>query len=168
MPRTPIKKKRRIKLLEQSDKDIFDKIMSLPILVGLYPFYKRNKSVILYIFFGGLTTIVSIGSFAFFNILLSINELISNAISWIMAVIFAYITNKIWVFNSNSKGKTIIKEIVAFFSGRITTFGIEEILLFIFVTWLKFNGLVIKTMAQVFVLIANYFISKIFVFTGEK
>lgn len=168
MPRTPIKKKRRIKLLEQSDKNIFDKIMSLPILVGLYPFYKKNKSVILYIFFGGLTTIVSIGSFAFCNILLSINELISNAISWILAVIFAYITNKIWVFNSNSKGKTLIREIVAFFSGRITTFGIEEILLFIFVTWLEFNGLVIKTMAQVFVLIANYFISKIFVFTRKK
>ena len=99
--------------MKKNDKDIFDKIMSFPILVKLY---------LLYIFFGGLTTVVSIGSFALCNTVFAINELIANAISWILAVAFAYITNRIWVFNSNATGKALIKEIIAFFGGRITTF----------------------------------------------
>ena len=161
-------KKRRIESLNQKDRDIFDKIMSSPILNKLYPFYKKNKSVLLYIFFGGLTTVVSIGSFACCNTFLSINELVSNVISWILAVTFAYITNKNWVFNSDAKGKALIKEIIAFFGGRISTLIMEEIILLVFVTWLKFNGLIIKTSAQVLVLIANYFISKILVFKEKN
>lgn len=154
--------------MKKNDKDIFDKIMSFPILVKLYPFYQKNKSVLLYIFFGGLTTVVSIGSFALCNTVFAINELIANAISWILAVAFAYITNRIWVFNSNATGKALIKEIIAFFGGRITTFFIEELILLVFVTWLRFDGLLIKTSAQVLVLVLNYFISKILVFSEKN
>lgn len=154
--------------MKQNDKDIFDRLMSLRIFARLYPFYKKNKSVFLYLFFGGLTTVVSIGSFVVCNMFFLINELISNAISWILAVTFAYITNRIWVFNSNAKGKSIVREVVTFFSGRFTTFIVEEIILFIFITLLSFNGLVVKTLAQIFVLVSNYFISKVFVFSEKK
>lgn len=150
--------------MSANSKDIFDKIMTLPLLKLLNPFFQKRKSVILYIFFGALTTGVSIGLFQFCNNVLNINELISNIFSWIGAVSFAYITNRIWVFNSMVDGKDILNEIIVFYGGRLTTLFIEESLLLVFVTILNFNGLIIKTTAQVIVLISNYFISKIFVF----
>ena len=78
-------------------KDIFDKIMSLPGLRIFEPFYKKNKEVLLYLFFGGLSFIVSVSSYAYFNLVLDLNALIANIFSWILAVIFAFVTNKIWV-----------------------------------------------------------------------
>ncbi len=154
--------------MRSNKKDIFDKIMSLPGLKILDPFFQKRKSVILYIFFGGLTTFVSIGTFALCNAVFSINELISNIFSWVAAVTFAYVTNRIWVFRSKTTGNAVIKEIAAFYGGRITTLIIEEILLLVFVTCLGLNGLVIKTVAQVIVLILNYFISKILVFSEAR
>ena len=154
--------------MEPRNDDIFDKIMSLPGLRIFNPFYKKRKSILLYIFFGGLTTVVSIGTFALCNSVLSITELISNVFSWIAAVTFAYVTNKIWVFHSKATGKGIIKEALAFYGGRLTTLFIEELLLLVFVTLLHFNGLIIKTAAQFVVLVLNYLISKIFIFRGAE
>jgi len=133
----------------------------------LNSFLKSKKSIILYIFFGGLTTFISIGVFALCNTLFLINELISNIFSWISAVTFAFITNKIWVFNSKATGK-IIKEAFTFYGGRLATLFIEELLLLVFVTLLNFNGLIIKTVAQFIVLVLNYFISKFFVFRSPN
>ena len=84
--------------------DIFDKIMKLPILNFFEPFYKKNKEMLLYLFFGGLTFVVSIITYGFFNVSLGLNELIANIISWIIAVTFAFFTNRIWVFNSPTNG----------------------------------------------------------------
>ena len=86
--------------MEQKKEDIFDRLMHLPGLRIFEKFYKKNKEMLLYLLFGGLTTIVSIGTYAWFNVGMHINELIANIISWIFAVTFAYITNKIWVFQS--------------------------------------------------------------------
>lgn len=154
--------------METMKKDIFDKIMSSPVLSKFYPLYQKRKSVLLYIFFGGLTTAVSIGTFAFCNSIFAINELVSNIFSWIAAVTFAYLTNRTWVFNSEKTGKAIITEMIAFFGGRVTTLVIEELILLVFVTLLHLNGLLIKVLAQFIVLVLNYFISKIMVFSGEK
>ena len=145
-------------------KDIFDRIMSLPVLRRFEGLYRKYKSVLLYLFFGALTTLVSILTFIIFYNFLCLNELIANLISWIAAVLFAYITNRIWVFNSNVVGKALIKEISAFFLGRIATLGIEELILFVFTTLLAFNGIVVKVCAQIVVLILNYIISKLLVF----
>ena len=90
--------------MEQKKEDIFDRLMHLPGLRIFEKFYKKNKEMLLYLLFGGLTTIVSIGTYAWFNVGMHINELIANIISWIFAVTFAYITNKIWVFQSKSTG----------------------------------------------------------------
>lgn len=141
-----------------SEKDIFDRIMSAPFLRRFYGVYTRNKAVLLYVFFGGLTTIISIGSFVLFDWVL--NELLANVISWIFAVTFAYITNRIWVFRSRVHGKAIWKEVSLFFSGRLFTLGLEEVILLVFVTWMQCNGALIKTIAQFVVLVTNYIISK--------
>ncbi len=153
---------------ERECKDIFDRIMSLPGLNHFYGLYAKYKSVLLYIFFGGLTTVISIGSFAVCVGPLRINELIANVISWICAVTFAYATNRVWVFQSCAKGKEILTEMLSFFSGRLMTLGIEELMLFIFVTLLQLNGLVIKVIAQFVVLVLNYFISKLVVFRKKS
>ena len=146
-------------------KDIFDRIMSLPGLRRLYGLYTKWKSVLLYIFFGGLTTIISVCSFILFDTMCS--ELIANIISWILAVTFAYFTNKIWVFRSSAKGKAMWQEMMTFFSGRLITLGLEEAMLLVFVTWLQFNGAMIKVIAQFVVLVSNYLISKWITFKKE-
>ncbi len=145
-----------------NEKDIFDKTMGLPVLRRFYGFYAKNKSVLLYVFFGGLTTLVSIVSFVAFDPILG--ELIANVISWILAVTFAYFTNRVWVFCSDVKGKAILKEMLSFYSGRLITLGLEEAMLFVFVTWLQFNGTLIKIIAQFLVLVGNYLISKWIIF----
>lgn len=155
--------------MQKNKADIFDRLMAFPLLRVLEPFYKKHKSALLYVFFGGLTTLVSIVAFGIPNALMHINEHISNIISWICAVTFAYITNRIWVFQSTAKGTAAVcREAAAFYGGRLATLGIEEILLLVFVTWLHCNGMLIKIAAQFIVLVLNYFISKIIVFRNKK
>lgn len=145
--------------------DIFDRLMSLPILNIFEPFYKKHKEVLLYLFFGGLTFIVSIASYAFFNITMGINELIANIISWILAVAFAFATNRIWVFAAPTNTfADFMKQMIAFFGGRVVTLVMEEIILLVFITILDFASMPVKVVAQVVVIASNYIISKFFVF----
>ena len=119
-------------------------------------------------FFGGLTTLVSIASYVIFLKLLNDNALLANVISWIFAVSFAYVTNRIWVFQSRNHGfREILKEIVTFFLGRVATLLLEELILFVGINMLGIDKIVIKLIAQVIVLIGTYVISKFMVF-GKK
>jgi putative flippase GtrA len=146
----------------EKQEDIFDRIMTLPLLSKFAPFYKKHKSVLLYLLFGGLTTVVSIGTYALF--LPVVSPLIANIFSWVAAVTFAYVTNRTWVFASKEKGLGIIQEAFAFYGGRVFTLGLEEVVLYVFITLLFFPPLTVKVFAQVIVLILNYVISKLFVF----
>lgn len=125
---------------------------------------RRHKEFLLYIFFGGFTTIVSLGSFILFHRMLHIHELISNVLSWILAVGVAYITNRFWVFHSKSKGTDFWMEVFAFYGGRLATLGMEEGLLLVFATCLAFDGTAVKLVAQVLVSIGNFVISKFLIF----
>lgn len=150
------------------EKDIFDRIMELPVLRIVNPFYKKNKEILLYLFFGGLTFLVSISSYALFNIRIGWNALTANIASWILAVAFAYVTNRTWVFESSTdRGSTLIKEITGFVGGRIATLVIEELILFIFITEFEMNSVLVKIVAQVVVIALNYVISKMIVFKPE-
>ena len=146
----------------EKQEGIFDRIMALPLLSKFAPFYKKHKSVLLYLLFGGLTTVVSIGTYALF--LPVVSPLIANIFSWVAAVTFAYVTNRTWVFSSKEKGLAIIQEAFAFYGGRVFTLGLEEVVLYVFITLLFFPPLTVKVFAQVIVLILNYVISKLFVF----
>lgn len=149
----------------QEKKDIFDKLMALPVLNILEPFYKTHKEVLLYLFFGGLTFIISIASYAFFDITMEMNELVANIFSWIIAVLFAYITNRTWVFENTKSGAAgIAQELIMFMSGRVATLVVEEAILLVFITWLGFGSMVVKIVAQVIVIVLNYIISKLIVF----
>lgn len=127
--------------------------------------YKKYKEIINYLIFGGLTTLVSIGTYALFTIVFNIDYLVSNVLSWIIAVLFAFITNKLFVFASKSRSKKqVSKEIVSFFFFRIVSLGIEMIIMYVFVDLLSINDLITKVIAQVIVILSNYIFSKVFVF----
>lgn len=151
--------------MENECKDIFDKIMHLKLFRWAEPFYRKHKEVLLYLFFGGLAFLVSIGSFYILLKYTAMNELVANAVSWIITVTFAYITNRIWVFDAATENrKELLNQIWKFYSGRIVTLVIEEAILLIFITWLGLNSMVVKIVAQVIVIVLNYVISKLFVF----
>ncbi len=151
--------------MDKKEKDIFDQIMTLP---GFHYFekeYQRHKEVLLYLFFGGLTCILSIGSYSYCDIGMGMDPLIANVISWILAVSFAYITNKIWVFCAETHGiKALLQEMVDFFAGRVFTLLVEELILYVFITHLAWNSIAVKVAAQVVVVVLNYVISKVIVF----
>ena len=126
---------------------------------------EKQREIILYIVFGGLPTLVGIGSFAFLYNLLDWNEHVANLISWILSVLFAYGTNRVFVFESKEKGgRNILKEATRFLSSRLTTLILEEALLFLFITRLNFPGLPVKIFAQALVILLNYILSRRIVF----
>ena len=123
------------------------------------------KQLILYTIFGNLTFVISIASYAFFNVYMGVNELIANAIAWVFAVLFSYATNKKWVFNAPTPTKTaFFMQLIAFFSGRFFTLLIEEGIILVFITILGFPSMWVKLIAQVVVVVLNYVISKLLVF----
>ena len=125
---------------------------------------RKHREILLYVFFGGVTTVVSLGSFILFDKLLQIHELIANVLSWILAVGVAYGTNRRWVFCSRSTGPVFWMELFAFYGGRLATLGLEEGILLIFATWLGFDSTLVKLVTQAAVLVGNYIISKFLIF----
>ena len=127
--------------------------------------FNKYKEPISYLFFGGCTFVVSIASFYVLYSVLYLNEHVANVISWILAVSFAYITNKIFVFGSKTKDvKGLFKEILSFFSARLLTLGMEEVILFVGVDLMHVDTMLVKIVGQVIVIISNYFLSKLFIF----
>ena len=125
----------------------------------------KYKEVLLYLIFGGLTTVVSLASFWLCTYPLHINVLISNVISWICAVTFAYFTNAKWVFEAKPATRAeAFRQFVSFYAGRLATLGVEELILLVFVTLLHGNEMIVKLIAQVVVVVLNYVVSKLFVF----
>lgn len=127
-----------------------------------------TKEVILYIIFGIFTTIVNLGSFYIMNSLLHWDDNISNFIAIILAVLFAYITNKDLVFHSNAKGiKNRIIQFIKFMIGRAFTMVVEfvgGILLF----QLPIPNIITKALLTIIVIILNFFISKFFAFKNNN
>ena len=139
--------------------------MSWRLLKPLYPFYRKYKEPLLYLFFGGLTFFLSIGLYWLFAHLLGFDPLIANIISWVLCVAFAYGTNRTWVFTEKANdGKNVLREAVSFAAGRLATLGMEELVLWLGITVLGINDLVVKIIGQVLVIIGNYVISKCLVF----
>ena len=138
--------------------------------------YKKHKEKLLYLIFGGLTTAVdwaiSFSLYYFWGDKIDLNPVLvhtADAIAWVSAVAFAYITNRIWVFESRTKGLAkITKEVLSFAGGRVLTFFLQEGIVAVFVTWLGMNKYVIRILAAVFVVVANYFISKLIVFRKKN
>lgn len=133
--------------------------------------YDKYKDVIPYLFFGVCTTLVNVVVFWICAHMLSFNTMISTVIAWILAVLFAYVTNRKWVFYSTAKThKEIIMEMLYFFGCRLATGIIDWACMYIYVELLNWNDVVVKFSANVFVIILNNFASKVVILRkqGEK
>ena len=126
-----------------------------------------NKEKILYVIFGILTTIVNLIAYYLFSNIININYLMSNTIAWIISVVFAYITNKFFVFNNSDINKdVIIEEFIKFMNCRLISGLSEVVLLFLFVDLLLMNDIVAKLIIGVLVALINFIFSKVFIFKG--
>ena len=149
---------------ETQKKDIFDRLMALPVLNIFEPFYKKHKEVLLYLLFGGLAFFLNLGLFFLLDET-GMNELLNNCICWVVCVLFQFFTNRTWVFDAEVDSKTgFFKQMGSFFAGRLFTLIVEEVILAVFITWLGFATMPVKLAAQVIVIILNYVISKLIVF----
>ena len=123
-----------------------------------------TKEVILYAVFGVFTTIVNIGSFAIMTKILKMNENVANVIAILLAVLFAYITNKDMVFHSKANGfSEKLKEFFKFMLGRAFTMIVEFVGCFLLFK-LPIPEIISKCIMTVIVIILNFFISKFFAF----
>ena len=129
--------------------------------------YIKYKEIINYLIVGVLTTVVTLAIYyisvnTFLNPEDSIQLQIANIISWIAGVIFAYFTNRKYVFESKEENK--LKEASKFVVSRIATLLMDMIIMWLGVTILRRNDKIMKLISQVVVIVANYLFSKIFVF----
>lgn len=123
---------------------------------------RLEKELISYVIFGILTTLVNILVYLLFARLIGLNYIISNILAWFFSVLFAYITNRIWVFESENTN--IFKEIILFFSGRLFSGIVDTVLMFVFIDLLFVGDSISKIIIQVIVVALNYIISKFIVF----
>lgn len=131
----------------------------------LFALLKKHEEVISYLFFGGLTTLVNYIVYLPCYNLLHLSGAVSNAVAWVAAVAFAYLTNKPFVFKSHDwSAKTVIPELTKFVSCRIGSGLLETAIIFVLVDWLGLNGNIIKLATSVLVVILNYVASKLLVF----
>lgn len=133
--------------------------------------YKRYAEIINYLIVGGLTTLVSIAFYALFTKLFHVNYMISNVISWIVSVTFAYVTNKVFVFKSKcDTQEAVLVEIYQFFKYRLFSLLIDILLMYVCVELINIDDMIAKVIVQIIVIILNYVFSKLFVFNlkGES
>ena len=126
---------------------------------------QKHWDIFSYLFFGGLTTVVNYLVYLPCYNLLNLSAAVSNAIAWAVAVAFAYLTNKPFVFRSHDWSmKTVVPELTKFVTCRIGSGLLETGILFLCVDLLAWNGNVWKLITRVLVVILNYIASKLLVF----
>lgn len=130
---------------------------------------KKHQEILSYLFFGALTTAVNYAIYIPCHSWLQFSATVSNVISWVGAVAFAYLTNKPFVFHSYDWSmKTVLPEALKFVTARIGSGVLETLILLLTVDILGWSGIVMKLITSVLVVILNYIGSKLLVFTKRK
>ena len=139
------------------------------LIIKIKELIKKYEEIIKYLIIGVATTALNYIVFAVLVNIANIEMHTSNIIAWFVSVIFAYFTNKLFVFESKSfKFNILGKEILSFGTARIFSLVLEEIILYVFVNLLNMNQLIIKLIANVIVVIINYVLSKFIIFKNPK
>ena len=129
---------------------------------------KKHWDILVYLFFGGLTTVVNYVVYLPCHNLLGLSATVSNVIAWVVAVAFAFVTNKPFVFRSfDWSAKTLLPELAKFVGCRVGSGLLETAILFVTVDLIHWNGNIWKLITSVLVVILNYFGSKLLVFTKK-
>ena len=131
--------------------------------------WDKYGNVIPYLFFGVCTTAVNVVSYWVCAYPLAFGIMTSTILAWVLAVFFAYVTNRKWVFHGEAHGaKKIGKEMALFFACRLGTGLIDWLCMLVFAEWLGLNDVVIKSAADIIVIILNYLASKFVVFRKQR
>lgn len=150
-----------LEIIEDFFLNILDKIKLKP----LADLYRNHREGWRYLIFGALATVVNIAVYSVAFYVTHIDNAVSNVIAWIVAAIFAYITNKFMVFASKvDTRKDLLREITSFFSCRLFTLVVDEIIMIISVDKLGLSAFIMKVVANIVVIILNFILSKLIIF----
>lgn len=130
--------------------------------------YQKYRRILLYLIFGGLTTMVNMAAYFGLTRLVGVQYLAANAGAWLTAVLFAYASNRAYVFTSGGQGLVfLVKECLSFMGCRIFSGFIDTGIVLVMIDLLHFQDLVVKIAANTAVVIVNYFFSKWIVFRDK-
>lgn len=125
----------------------------------------RYKQIISYLFFGICTTIINIAVYYLCYFVVHIGNISSNMLAWIMAIVFAFITNKLFVFERSSlRFYVVIREFLYFSICRISTGIIDMLMMYLTIDVMRFDALVCKIWINIFIVVMNYMASRYFIF----
>jgi putative flippase GtrA len=131
--------------------------------------FLKYRSFIMYAVFGVLTTLVNMGAYALCYNVIGISNVPSTIIAWFLAVCFAFVTNKLWVFDSPSFSADVLKhEIPTFFGARIATGLLDVGIMYLAVDVLHWNATLWKLLSNILVIIINYVASKLVIFRHHE
>ncbi|MBQ3402262.1 MAG: GtrA family protein [Synergistaceae bacterium] len=130
---------------------------------------KTFRALMLYGIFGVLTTILNILTYWVITRIFGLSVITSTVIAWVIAVLFAYITNRKYVFHSrNSSIIAVFFEAVYFFGCRVATGILDVAIMYLFADLMAFNDVITKTVSNIIVIILNYIASRMFIFTDKE
>lgn len=133
------------------------------------PVFEKYREMIVYVFFGGLTTLVNYASYIALADLLHFSTGLSTSAAWAVSVAFAFVTNKIWVFQSKSWEISIAsRELLSFVAARALSGALDLGVMVLLVDYAHFNDKIIKLLSNILVIIINYIASKLFIFKDKK
>lgn len=143
-------------------------------VIELKEWMKKYREQLLYLFFGGVTTVLNIAAYALLHVVLGMHSDIANAAAWLISVIVAYVTNRIWVFRSQTRGAAMLRELGAFMAGRVLTGVMDEGIMHVATqivgprlipaAWRNLWDMGVKLISNVLVVILNYVFSKRIIF----
>ena len=174
--RTKMRKIRYNKIMAESNESAVIYRINLKNLIKalkspsyLKRFINYNKHIVLYFVFGVLTTVVNLISFYIFAEILQIETIPATIWAWIVAVAFAFITNRLYVFESTAKTHAaILREAILFFIARLVTLGIEVFIMWLSVDVCGQNKLIWKVFCNIITIVVNYALSKAVVFSSSR
>ncbi len=127
--------------------------------------YRKYEEGINYLFWGGVAFVLSMVLFYIFANIMMLDEQIANIITWVICVIFAYLTNRTFVFKSKTTGaKAVTKEFVDFTAARLATLVLENAVLFVCIDLFLWHNMLAKLLGQFLVIVSNYVLSKLWIF----
>lgn len=131
--------------------------------------YKKYEEGINYLIFGFLAFVLNYVLYYLFDEVVDLHYLVATALSWLLTVVFAYWTNRTFVFKSKNQGwKALWEEFLSFVGARVATGVLEMVLMYVMVDCAGLNELISKFVCQVIVIAANYFLSKLWIFKEKK
>ncbi|MBD5517866.1 MAG: GtrA family protein [Lachnospiraceae bacterium] len=131
--------------------------------------YKKHEEGINYLIFGFLAFVLNYILYFLFADAMQMHYMAATVLSWVLTVVFAYWTNRTFVFKSQNKDTgSVVKEFVSFIGARIATEVLELVLMYVMVDMLSINDKISKLVCQVLVILANYVLSKIWIFKDNS